>query len=42
MFTCGEYGGGAGIEVRAVTMAGGSIRLAIDGDADARFTCGDA
>lgn len=26
----------------ALIAVGGSIRLAIDGDADARFTCGDA
>ena len=32
---CGEYG-----IVCGFVTAGGSIRLAIEGDADARFTCG--
>ncbi len=36
---CGGKWEGAGIDV--VDAIGGSIRLAMDGEADARFTCGD-
>ena len=39
MVVCGEYVEGCTDDV--FVTVGGSIRLAIDGDADARLTCGD-